>query len=237
MESKLLDSRDVDKHARMRPLRARASGGRRPSARDRLLRAAAEVFAAHGFSGARVRDIVKAAHANVAAVNYHFGDKKRLYAATVAHLLEEAQRDAAPPANDPREELHHFVLATLEQMCAGGAGNLLARIFLHETMGASGASGAVGQLIGRAALPRLDRLRDIVARIGRGQLPQSEVALSAVSVFAQCCCCVSGPASVAQALGLTQADDFLQALARHIAGFSARAIESATEAATARAHS
>ena len=47
--------------------------------RQRLLEAAARLFAARGFTHVTVREICNAANANVAAVNYHFGDKLGLY--------------------------------------------------------------------------------------------------------------------------------------------------------------
>ena len=50
-------------------------------ARERLLSAAAELFAQGGFAGTNVRDITNAANCNIAAVNYHFGGKEKLYIA------------------------------------------------------------------------------------------------------------------------------------------------------------
>ena len=43
--------------------------------RDRLLKSAERLFADRGFRNVTVREICRAAHANVAAVNYHFSDK------------------------------------------------------------------------------------------------------------------------------------------------------------------
>jgi len=46
---------------------------------DRLLDAAEELFSEHGFEGTSVRDIAGAAGCNIAAVNYYFGGKDKLY--------------------------------------------------------------------------------------------------------------------------------------------------------------
>ena len=48
--------------------------------RDQLLEAACLVFADKGYRDATIADICQRAGANIAAVNYHFRDKKTLYA-------------------------------------------------------------------------------------------------------------------------------------------------------------
>lgn len=47
--------------------------------RERILDAAEELFARRGFDAVSVREITAAARSNVAAVNYHFGNKMKLY--------------------------------------------------------------------------------------------------------------------------------------------------------------
>jgi AcrR family transcriptional regulator len=54
------------------------SGSDRP-VHDRLLDTAEKLFSEHGFEGTSVRDIAGAAGCNIAAVNYYFGGKDKLY--------------------------------------------------------------------------------------------------------------------------------------------------------------
>jgi AcrR family transcriptional regulator len=48
-------------------------------ARQRLVRAALQVFASKGYEGASTREICRLAEVNVAAIHYYFGDKASLY--------------------------------------------------------------------------------------------------------------------------------------------------------------
>jgi len=47
--------------------------------RERLLDAAEKLFCQKGFEGTSIRDITAEAGCNIAAVNYHFGGKEKLY--------------------------------------------------------------------------------------------------------------------------------------------------------------
>ena len=73
--------------------------------KTRLLEAAGEEFAEKGFEVARVRSICERAGANLAAVNYHFGDKEQLYVQAVleAHRCGmELPPEPVRPARDAR---------------------------------------------------------------------------------------------------------------------------------------
>ena len=48
------------------------------STKDRILGAAEELFAQHGFAGTSLRQVTSLATDNIAAVNYHFGSKENL---------------------------------------------------------------------------------------------------------------------------------------------------------------
>lgn len=63
-----------------------------PSKR-KLLDAAEELFAEKGFDLVSVRDITKAAKANVAAVNYHFGGREQLIALVVIRYIQPVNEE------------------------------------------------------------------------------------------------------------------------------------------------
>jgi TetR/AcrR family transcriptional regulator, regulator of cefoperazone and chloramphenicol sensitivity len=88
--------------------------------RTKVLKAAAAVFAEVGYGAATVRQICAKAEVNVAAVNYHFGDKLGLYTEVLkksagpdAQLKIRAAMSAAPSAE---EALRIFVRGIFEKV-------------------------------------------------------------------------------------------------------------------------
>ncbi|MEC6795687.1 TetR/AcrR family transcriptional regulator [Photobacterium sp. S4TG1] len=57
--------------------------------KNRILNAAELLFAARGFKATSLRAITTAAGVNLAAVNYHYGDKKGLIRAVLSRYLEQ----------------------------------------------------------------------------------------------------------------------------------------------------
>ena len=76
---------------------ATAAGEADPGSRERLIRAATELFAAHGFDRVSVRQIAAAADANSALVGYYFRGKEG--------LLFEVYRALSEPLNQERMQL------------------------------------------------------------------------------------------------------------------------------------
>ncbi|MFF8609368.1 TetR family transcriptional regulator [Streptomyces sp. NPDC015346] len=73
---------------------ARTSG---PETREKLIRAAEEIFAAQGVHGAQLRDIVAlAGQSNPSAVQYHFGSRAGLLDAVMAGRQRRTERVLGP---------------------------------------------------------------------------------------------------------------------------------------------
>lgn len=59
------------------------------STKDRILGAAEELFAQHGFGGTSLRQVTARADVNIAAVNYHFGSKENLVNEVFRRRMDE----------------------------------------------------------------------------------------------------------------------------------------------------
>lgn len=62
------------------------------STKDRILGAAEELFAQHGFGGTSLRQVTTRADVNIAAVNYHFGSKENLVNEVFRRRMDEMSR-------------------------------------------------------------------------------------------------------------------------------------------------
>lgn len=194
----------------------------------RLLEAAGEVFAEHGYADATVREICERAGANIAAINYHFQGKERLYAAVLRHAFSVAVEKYPPTlglaANaTPRQRLHAFVRAFLLRLFDEGRpawfGKLLSREMLEPTA-------ALDDMINQAIRPQQAVLISIIRTIAPGVSDES-ARMCLFSVVGQClfyhhCRSVVERTAVAP----LYTPEALERLADHISSFSYAAIES-----------
>jgi TetR/AcrR family transcriptional regulator, regulator of cefoperazone and chloramphenicol sensitivity len=189
--------------------------------RERLLTAAATLFGARGFAGVTVRDICKAARANVAAVNYHFGDKSGLYDEVVRTAIRGMQVTTddmrkAGEGRPPAEQLEASIRIFLTRVATTRA-KWVQQLMLQEVSNPT----ARFELIMKDVLkPRLDYVRCAIAGIIGCEVDDPRVGLCVMSVQAQLLAVV-GDSPLARRLGnepLTaeRAAD----LAAHIARFS-----------------
>jgi len=154
-----------------RPSTKRIPSGRPEGSADgtrtRLLKAAARVFAEHGYQDATVRQICERAGANIALVNYHFGDKLELYTEVLRYSLQPGPggvRLGLPPASaQPADDLRFIIGAMMERAFeTGEQADLRFRLMMNEFMRPSEATSRVVDVVMR---PVYDRLREIAGAI------------------------------------------------------------------------
>jgi len=153
-----------------------------------LLEAAGEVFAEFGFRDATVREICRRAGANIAAVNYHFGDKETLYAEVLryAHTRALAKYPplldlpaAAPPEAKLRAFVKSFLLRIFDKGPNSWHGKLMSREMIEPTA-------ALDALVEERMRPMAGLIWQIVAGILDCPLNDERVRLYALSVVSQC---------------------------------------------------
>jgi AcrR family transcriptional regulator len=155
--------------------------------RTRLIEAAGEVFAEHGYQSATVRDICMRAGANVAAVNYHFRDKMGLYVAVMENSL-----CAAPPADvrallessaTPEDALRQMIHRMLQRMYGKREpGGWHVRIMAHEL---AQPTAALDRVVAEVIEPSYTAMRDIIGRILALPPDDDTTRLCALSVVSQ----------------------------------------------------
>jgi AcrR family transcriptional regulator len=153
-----------------------------------IMEAAGKIFAEEGYSKATVRDICREAGANIAAINYHFGDKKGLYLAVLKHYQEIAVQTHPPnlgikETQQPEEKLRAYIRSFLLRIMDEGRptwfGKLLTREFTEPTW-------AFDILVEETIRPSFLILMDIVAAIlGKGA-KERKVRLCSMSIVGQC---------------------------------------------------
>ena len=193
--------------------------------RQRLIEAAARLFAERGFSKVTVREICRSARANVAAVNYHFGGKKGLYDEIVQAAIrtmhgttQEIQRlGEGKPADEQLRIFVRIFLTRVAQARDGWIHHLMAREFSDPTP-------ALDLVVKHDVRPRMTYLGSVIAKLIGCRATDPRVEQSVMSVQAQCLMLLNDKiASRFHPFEITSRR--LEALADHIATFSLAGIE------------
>lgn len=103
---------------------------------DRLIAAAAPIFAEKGYRETTVAEICEAADANIASVNYHFGDKANLYAEVWKFLTAAAKAAFPIPENHlevgAEQWLRLFLRSRLECIFCEDTAGLCPKLIFKE---------------------------------------------------------------------------------------------------------
>ena len=195
--------------------------------RARLLEEGRRLFAANGFRRVTVREICTAAGANVAAINYYFGDKLGLYrevldgAIAVMQQTTDRARKAGEGGNS-EQKLRAFIRTFLQQL------GQVKNPWIHDMMTHEMAepSDALDEVVRRVIVPRIDYMRDLVADILDLEASDERVLRCVLSVQSQLHAAMANPVSKRLVPGFTADAEAVDRLAQHIADFSIGGIRS-----------
>ena len=189
--------------------------------RDRLFKAAERLFADRGFKRVTVRDICRAARANVAAVNYHFGNKLGLYREVLQSAIDamRATNDAARKAGagqTAEEQLRRYIAVFIRKLLGPGS-DTVHKLVTREM---NDPTPVLDALVEQAVRPRVDYLSGLIAEIIGCPPTDQRVLRCVASVQAQSIAYLPNP--IATRLGLANKPTAanLADIAEHIAEFS-----------------
>jgi AcrR family transcriptional regulator len=189
--------------------------------RARLLEVGQRLFGERGFKRVTVREICRTARANVAAVNYHFGDKLGLYREVLQTAIEamRATSEAARSAGEgkkPEEQLRRYIHIFLHRILCPES-EAIHRLIMREM---TEPTPMLDALVEQGVRPRVEYLSGVVAGI-IGCEPRDPRVLRCVgSIQSQTISYRPNP--VAARLGFTfkPTPEEIDAAAHHIATFS-----------------
>jgi AcrR family transcriptional regulator len=195
--------------------------------RSRLLESAGQVFAEKGFEAATVREICRGAEVqNIAAINYYFGDKERLYHEAVRVALKGSSEPMPAPewpeGTSPAIKLRHFIRefagALIGDQRKAWHYHLMSRELAQPT------SGCVA-FVRDFARPHFDLLKGILREVLPTNSSQETLNLTALSIVGQVIYHRCAIPIISLMVGDDEASGYTaERLAEHIADFSLAAV-------------
>lgn len=193
---------------------------------ERVLKAAAELFAERGFHGASMRELAQRAGVNVAAGHYHFGSKRDLYLTVLRQYFAEiradlARRQALPPAGRAsRARLVEVLRARAHTMASsllGSPPSLHGTLMMREM---ADPSEALSVIVDEFLRPMMDETRQLLTRLAP-RARADDLRLAACSLVAQI---LYFRATMPAALRMFEMDEFtpefIDRLVDHVVEFS-----------------
>lgn len=209
----------------------------------RLLDAAVDLFARHGFHGTSIRDITERAGANVAAGHYHYGSKEGLYLemlrAQFAEVRSELERrgisrPASALQRAPRRELIALLearIATMLELSLAPPPAPYGQLLLREMCDPTD---AMPIIVAEFIEPQTREMEQLVGRLipGVGREAVSQIVFSIIGqvLFYR----LTMPMTLLLRREAKYPRGFACKTARHIAAFSLHAIDGIAAARRSR---
>jgi len=191
--------------------------------RDRLFVAASELFAENGYRNATIADICKAANANIAAVNYYFGDKENLYNEVWRHAFATASSaypfDGDLPPNPSTEDaLYGCASAILHRIFAEDERGIFAKLLYYEM---ASPTLALDRIAKEVILPQSQYLVKIIREFMGKAISDDVLQICKHSIVGQCAFFNFSRPLRERVMGKkTMTEEEMEQTARHIARFS-----------------
>jgi AcrR family transcriptional regulator len=187
-----------------------------------LLEVAGPVFADRGYQATTIREICAGAGANVAAINYHFGNKLGLYTEVLQQSVRAAQVLAVHNAPDqnisPEDMLRALIRVRLRSINGKDLPDWHSRLLAHEL---AQPTPALRQLIDKLTRPIYKRLQELIGRMIGLPPNDDNTRLCAISVVGQVLAYVlPGPLLTEIWPELRMTPDQVERIADHVADFS-----------------
>jgi TetR/AcrR family transcriptional regulator, regulator of cefoperazone and chloramphenicol sensitivity len=194
--------------------------------RERIVDTAGEMFAERGFEATTVRDICQAAEANIAAVNYYFGDKQRLYIEAVvrAHRwrMERVKLPEWTAETSPEQKLADFIHTFIRRVRTGPDDTWHTRLIMREI---ANPSAACAELVQSSIRPQFETLLAILHELLPTERDEEKLRLTAFSIVGQCLFYHFADPVIRNLLGRDEYDRLeVEKLANHICDFSLAAV-------------
>ena len=203
--------------------------------RERLLKAAERLFADRGFKKVPVRDICRVARANVAAVNYHFGDKLGLYREVLQSAIDgmRATNDAAREAGtgqSAEEQLRRYISIFVHRVLTPG-NDAIHKLIQREM---NDPTPALDALVEQGVRPRVEYLSGLVAEMMDCDPTDQPVLRCVASLQSQILSYLPNPIAARLGFATKPTAANLNAIAEHVAEFSLAGIQAVGRAVHAR---
>ena len=194
--------------------------------RERIVEAAGEIFAERGFDSTTVREICDRAGANIAAVNYYFGDKRKLYIEAVvrAHRwrLEQFKIPAWTANTTSRQKLVDFITIFLRRVLTGPGDTWHTRLIMREI---AHPSEACAELVQSSIRPQFEILLGIMREMLPDDTCEEKLHRTAFSIVGQCLFYHFADPVIRNLLDSEEYNSLsIETLADHIAEFSLNAL-------------
>jgi TetR/AcrR family transcriptional regulator, regulator of cefoperazone and chloramphenicol sensitivity len=154
--------------------------------RKRLLEAASQMFAEKGYQGATINEICERAGTNVAAVNYHFGNKEALYREAWCQSFRDSIKAHPPDGGVDRR-------APVKRRLRGAIGAAVRRMtdkenreFMIVLKEVAHPTGLLQEVMRGEIAPLREEIESLIEEFFDRNGTKEQVRYCAISIIAQC---------------------------------------------------